>query len=292
LGLIAGEAYALLSTSERVIVSREAAQAPLREALKRHDDAQRRVEDAAKAVRNVDDATPASTREVTAKAALDAANKAIIERAALPGCRDNCRQLLQGQADDARRELEAAQAEVAEKAKDRRRKAEQELATAESALKAAPLPGSATPLADHLGIQPWLLDIIAAGLLSLGVNGLGAALIALAAHSRSPQVETVRPASAPVVLKSMQPERKVVANVVACQARHQRTAAFRALLPSGLNQPAVARWRSPTYTRRIARGANRLALTRMTWKPSAITCKEPWRLPVSRQKRSETRCTC
>lgn len=186
LGLAAGEAYALLSTSERVIVAREAAQVPLREAKKRHDDAERRVRDARAALENVDQAQTMSAREVTAKAALDAANSAIVGKAALPGCRENCRQLLQSQADEARRDLESAQREAVTQSRERRQKAEQELANAERALASAPLPGSATPLADRLGIQPWLLDIIAAGLLSLGVNGLGAALIALAAHSKAP----------------------------------------------------------------------------------------------------------
>lgn len=45
-----------------------------------------------------------------------------------------------------------------------------------------PLPASATPLADRLGWAPWVLDLIMAGLLSVGANGLAAALVAFGAH--------------------------------------------------------------------------------------------------------------
>ena len=37
---------------------------------------------------------------------------------------------------------------------------------------------SATPLADRIGVKPWVLDLIAAALLSLGANGLAAVLMA------------------------------------------------------------------------------------------------------------------
>jgi hypothetical protein len=230
LGLAAGEAYALLSTSERVIVAREAAQVPLRDALKRHQDAERRVSEARTALDKVGEVQTTSTREVAAKASLEAANRAIVEKAALPGCRENCRQLLQTQADEARRELETAQRDVANQGKERRQKAERELATAEQALETSPLPGSATPLADRLGIQPWLLDIIAAGLLSLGVNGLGAALIALAAHGKAkPEPIVIERTTAPIVLtpEPAKPKAIAPANVVALpNPTHGRVSRF------------------------------------------------------------------
>lgn len=185
LGLAAGEGYALLSTSERVIASREAAQAILRDAKKRHNDAELRVAAAREASQKASEAPTVSSREITAQAAVDGAVKAIREQAALSGCRENCKQLLLAQAGDARKELEAAQAETAQALKARQQKADTELAEAQHALSISPMPSSATPLADRLGVQPWLLDIIAAALLSLGVNGLGAALIALAAHHRA-----------------------------------------------------------------------------------------------------------
>ena len=41
---------------------------------------------------------------------------------------------------------------------------------------------SPSPLADRLGIAPWLLDLIAAGLMTVGANGLAVILIAWGAH--------------------------------------------------------------------------------------------------------------
>lgn len=41
---------------------------------------------------------------------------------------------------------------------------------------------SPAPLADRLGIAPWLLDLIAAGLMTVGANGLAVILIAWGAH--------------------------------------------------------------------------------------------------------------
>jgi len=49
---------------------------------------------------------------------------------------------------------------------------------------------SPSPLADRLGIAPWLLDLIAAGLMTIGANGLAVILIAWGAHAPD-----VRPAS-------------------------------------------------------------------------------------------------
>ena len=111
--------------------------------------------------------------------------KAIREQSALPGCRENCKQLLLAQATDARRELNTAQAEMAKMLQDLRQKTDAELASAKQVLATSPMPSSATPLADRLGVRAWLLDILAATLLSIGVNGLGGALIALAAHGRA-----------------------------------------------------------------------------------------------------------
>lgn len=185
LGLAAGQGYALLSTSERVIASREAAQAILNDAKKRHDDAEARLVEASGAVKRASEVPQASARELAAQAAIDSAVMAIREQAALPGCQESCKQLLLAKAGDARRELEAVQAEAAKALRERRQKAEAGLMEAQQSLAASPMPGSATPLADRLGVQPWLLDIIAAALLGLGVNGLGAALIALAVHGRA-----------------------------------------------------------------------------------------------------------
>ena len=186
LGLAAAESYTLLSTSERVIASREAEQAVLREGKKRHENAEARLAAAREAAQKSGEVPPTSSNESIAQRAVDGAVKAIREQAALPSCRENCRQQLLAQATNARRELDTAQAEAAQALKELRQKADLELAEAQHVLSTSPMPSSATPLADRLGVRPWLLDVIAATLLSLGVNGLGAALIALAAHGRGP----------------------------------------------------------------------------------------------------------
>lgn len=185
LGLAAGEGYGLLSTSERVIVAREAAQAEMRNTQARHDAATKSLLEARDALKAMEAASGVSERQAKAQAAMDAAVAAIRDQASLPGCKENCRQLLTTQAADARRELDAAQADGAKSIKERRETAEKAVTDAEAAVAAAPLASSPTPLADRVGVQPWLLDIIAAVLLSLGVNGLGAALIALAAHGHA-----------------------------------------------------------------------------------------------------------
>ncbi len=59
--------------------------------------------------------------------------------------------------------------------------------TAKAEVEANPLPASATPLADRLGLPAWALDLIMAGLLSVGANGLAGTLIAYGAHISAPQ---------------------------------------------------------------------------------------------------------
>jgi hypothetical protein len=84
---------------------------------------------------------------------------------------------LQAQAD-------AATAEVAAAWADARTKAESRVNQARADLNAMPIPASATPLADRLGIEGWTVDLAAAALASLAANGLAAFLLAFAAHSR------------------------------------------------------------------------------------------------------------
>lgn len=193
--LIAGEAYALLSTSERVIASREAAQAPLRDAARTHAAAVAQLSDARGRLTAVKADTSEPARVTDARRAVDTANAAVREQASLPGCRVNCRELLQAQADAARRELYQALGQSRSATDTAVEDAEKAVADADRAVAANPAPRSATPLADRLGVEPWLIDVIAAGLLSLAVNGLGAALIALAAHhkTRPAKVEIVTP---------------------------------------------------------------------------------------------------
>lgn len=142
--LLAGEAFNLLGTAERVIASRDAQAAAVADA----NDA-RRV---------------ARERLSRAEAALVDQNNRAAMTAAQPGCARECRTLLESQA----------------------AKLEAEIKDARAALAGAPPAKSATPLADRLGLAPWLLDLIVAGLLSLGANGLAAVLIAWGARCPSP----------------------------------------------------------------------------------------------------------
>lgn len=54
-----------------------------------------------------------------------------------------------------------------------------------------------TPLADRLGVEPWKIDLVIAGLLSVGANGLACVLIAWGAHGPRRKVEHIpaRPAT-------------------------------------------------------------------------------------------------
>jgi len=101
--IAAGEAFGLLSTAERLIVSREAAQAPLRQVEQRRAKATERVTAAQGAL----DALPTtSSRLEAALAAKAAADQAAIDKSAERGCRENCRALLQAQVDAAATEIE------------------------------------------------------------------------------------------------------------------------------------------------------------------------------------------
>lgn len=102
----------------------------------------------------------AQARLERAQAARDGAEAASLTEAAKPGCKSNCRALLTAARADAVREVE----------------------TARDALATLPVAQSATPLADRLQIEPWVLDLIAAALASIAANGLGASLIAFGAH--------------------------------------------------------------------------------------------------------------
>lgn len=152
--LAAGEAFAVIMTAERTIAGREIAAAP---------------------VRDVETARAAAEARVRAAGNTKAdADKAALTEAAKPGCRKECRTLIEGAKADAQRELDAARA----------------------ALAALPPARSASPLADRLGIADWTLDLITAALASISANGLGAALVAFGAHGvgRREKVNATPPA--------------------------------------------------------------------------------------------------
>lgn len=108
--------------------------------------------------------TSAQSRLTAALAAQGNQRDMAVEAVAMPSCARECRALLDRQATDIASEVAAARA----------------------ALDKAPKSRSATPLADRLGVQPWALDLFAAALLSIGANGLAAALIAVGAAPSQP----------------------------------------------------------------------------------------------------------
>jgi hypothetical protein len=177
--LLAGEAWALLQTAERTIAHRDQQQAPLQAAADTRVRAAERVKAAADALAAIGD-TP---RLAKAQATKDAADAAVVSKAAEKGCVHNCAKLLQAQVQAAAEDVAAARAEIATL----RAAAEESLQQARAALAALPLPPSGTPLADRLGIAAWRLDIIHAALASVAANGLAALLLAFAAHGRRPR---------------------------------------------------------------------------------------------------------
>jgi hypothetical protein len=151
IALISGEAYAIITTSEITIGARDATAAPIRDAERARADALLRV--------------------ARAEASKTAAESAGLTEASKPGCRRECRILLEDAKTNAERELNAAGV----------------------ALNSLAPPRSATPLADRLHIAGWKLDLLTAALRSIAANGLGAALIAFGANGKS---EVHRPRTA------------------------------------------------------------------------------------------------
>lgn len=176
-GLVAGEGYALLLTSERTLEAREQKQAPIRAALAAGSKALERVAAAERALDNAS-TSPRLERALAAKATADVA---VVAKAAERDCAVNCRALLEQQVAAAAAEVAAARADLSVL----RGAAEAEFEAAWARLAALPAPASASPLADRLGIDGWQVDLAAAVLASLAANGLGAFLLAFAAHGRS-----------------------------------------------------------------------------------------------------------
>jgi hypothetical protein len=178
IAILAGEAYGFVSTAERLVVARESAQAPLRAAGDAVTKAVTRVSNAEAAVTKAPETSPRLERALKAKATAD---ETALTKAAERGCRDNCRALLQAQVDQAGQEVAAARADIEKVA----RAATDELEAARTAFAGLRPPASATPLADRLGIPPWVLDLLSSALGSMAANGLAAGLLCFAAHGRA-----------------------------------------------------------------------------------------------------------
>lgn len=171
-----GEGYGMLTTAERIVAMRETAQAPAREAAQRQATAAARV----KAAETAFAAAPTtSSRIAAALAAKSEAEKVAVAKSAERNCADNCRKVLEVAVTSAQTELTDAWRQINEQ-RDRLQAA---LDTERAALASLHLPAATgTALADRLHVPPWLLDLTAACLLTIGANGLAAVLIAWAAH--------------------------------------------------------------------------------------------------------------
>lgn len=208
--LVAGEAFNFSATAERIVVERENQAAPLKDALAKHDAAVARL-------LRVQKSPVTSARLEQAKADKEAKDEAVTKEAS-DGCKSECRRK-QAIADKAQDELVAATSEA-----EQMHQAEIDAAQAE--VEANPLPASATPLADRIGIPAWALDLIMAGLLSVGANGLAGTLIAFGAHGTKPAME-LKPGSTAVPESSEPPprgkkprsERQMKANTIAAELR-------------------------------------------------------------------------
>jgi hypothetical protein len=108
-----------------------------------------------------------------AELALREARTDATAKSTAPGCGQNCRATLAKSVDDATSAVDAA-----------RQSLQLEQRQARAALDKAPIPGSATPLADRTGWQAWVIDLSLVGLRGFGLS-LGAALcLAIGAHTR------------------------------------------------------------------------------------------------------------
>jgi hypothetical protein len=175
LALLAGEAYGFLATASWHVANLEAHAAPIHEAA-----AKRKAAEDWVARLERDD------RVAQALQALHDAEADARAKSTAPDCGKGCIATLA-------KTVDGATAAVGEA----RESLQHEVAAARAALADAPLPASASPLADRLGVEPWALDLIGAGLRSFACTVLAGALLAFAAHDR-PEAAAAKPKGVPV----------------------------------------------------------------------------------------------
>lgn len=174
--LVAGEAFNLSSTAERIVTDRETLASPLKGALVKHTQLVNKLHKLADMGNPI---TPRIDLAKQTKASADAA----YDKELREGGR--CKTICEGLRADA----DKAQAEVIAALQEAEQGHQAQIKAAQAEVAANPLPASATPLADRLGVPPWALDLFMAALLSIGANGLAGTLIAYGAHSGEP-IET------------------------------------------------------------------------------------------------------
>lgn len=167
--LLAGELFNFSATAERIVVERENGAAPLRAQREAHDAAARRASEVS--------AAPARSARLDRAVEAHSKARAAYEKELREGGR--CKTICNGLKDDS---IKAA-AEVTAAAQEAQQLHAAAIEAAKADVAANLLPASATPLADRLGWPAWALDLVMAGLLSVGANGLAGTLIAFGAHS-------------------------------------------------------------------------------------------------------------
>lgn len=116
-------------------------------------------------------------RAEAAKARVDAD---AIAKSAEKSCAANCRQILEAQVAAAAAAVETARSAM-----------QREITEARNALAQTPVPGSAAPLADRLGMSASALDLLYVGLRGFAVSAGAAIVLAYGAHGRRRQDEAV-----------------------------------------------------------------------------------------------------
>jgi hypothetical protein len=203
IAIAAGEVYALIGTAERLTAAREASQAPLRQAVEARQKLEAKVAKAETAVASLPETSARFREAMERKAASDTA---VVTKSSERGCVANCRLLLQAQADQNQQEVEAARRDMAEN----RVRLEQAVADAKGELAAFKAPPSPSPLADRIGWQAWVLDLVMAGLGSLSANGLACLMMVFGSHRRPAQSDTAKATEvAPIALDPVERQQDV-----------------------------------------------------------------------------------
>lgn len=206
--LTAGEIYNFATTAERIVVAREEAQAPARDQDERRAALNAKASELAAAkptserlalakqrLADLATSTTDTPRVRVAREHAAEAQAAVDVEAGNVSCKSECQRkqrvadkaaadlhsALNADAAERRALLEKAEAEVASALREAVEQHAKAAATAKAEADAVPPSVSATPLADRTGIAPWALDLVLAALLSLGANGLAAALISYGA---------------------------------------------------------------------------------------------------------------
>jgi hypothetical protein len=258
--LLCGEAWGLIATGERIIAVREQIQAPLRDRAAQH----RAAEAALRNAQAVKPLPADRSRLLAAQHRKQKADDAARDAATDKNCRDNCRLLLQAAVDAAFAEITAARNEIASYELAQMTDINNRIQTAAAALREIPMPSSAAPLADRLGLPSWTLDLMTAALGSIAANGLAACMLAFGVHKRR-SVEVAPPASMPSMTATIE------ASPIAVDDLPPRLA---------LPQPPIAPQITPPIT--VARPAPRRAKSAlMTVEPIAETTTAPVQSAIS-----------